>query len=42
MLAAAMSYYIPSSESAHPIVIIMWGFFFVTFYSPGQGQFQKT
>lgn len=38
-LAAAMSYYIPSGESAHSIVIIMWGFLFVAFYSPGQGQF---
>jgi Sugar (and other) transporter len=40
-LAAAMSYYIPSTDSAHAIVIIMWGFLFVAFYSPGQGQSQR-
>lgn len=36
-LAMAMSYYIPSDSTARPVVIIMWSYFFVAFYSPGQG-----
>lgn len=35
-----MSYYIPENDIARPRVIIMWGFLFVAFYSPGQGQFR--
>ncbi len=35
-----MSYYIPENDIARPILIIMWGFLFVAFYSPGQGQFR--